>query len=549
MCPQKIDFGTTSTGYPLYNTAATRSIEHRLASTLPAHTLMQRAGASVAAMARAVAPHARYIWIACGPGNNGGDGLMAAALLTSWAKETGGRVQVSWCGDENQLPSDALFALHAARAAQVEFADEPPAHCDLAIDALLGLGAKRQGHEQRRPPKQGPTKPIPMWSKCLYTCADTLLCVDMPTGLDADNGSLNEANYSIIKSVKSIFTITFLTLKPGLFTGHGKDLAGEIWFDDLGLSSAQVPLPPPTAWLGPAATPQNPHCSRSKPTNTHKGQFGDVWVLGGQGLHPTGVAMVGAAMLAARAALCSHAGRVFVVALDDAALGWDPFQPELMMRNASVLDNPSPLPDGVWVCGCGGGEAVIKHLPKLLDQAKSLVLDADALNTVSTTPPMAAVLRDRMSKGQITVLTPHPLEAARLLEWTTSQVQANRLEAANLIAQQYQSICVLKGSGSIIATPSGLTCINPSGNSRLSTAGTGDVLAGMIGAELAHHANGQSPPSPSHELMEWALPAVSNAVFAHGQIADHWPHQRTLTASQLTAALTDRHYPTTINPT
>ena len=547
MHPRKIDPGAFCTGHPLYDTAATRVIEGRLASTLSAHTLIRRAGASVAAMARAVAPHARRIWIACGPGNNGGDGLMAAALLAPWAKAAGVRVQVSWCGNERHLPSDALFALHAAKAAHVEFADEPPVHCDLAIDALLGLGANQQGREQKQPPAQGLTDPIDTWTKCLYERADTLLCVDIPTALNIENGMLNVADNSIKSSVKSIFTITFLTLKPGLFTAHGKDLAGEVWFDDLGLSDSDAPvfLPPPTAWLGLAATPQNPH----RRENTHKGQFGDVWVLGGQGLYPSGVAMVGAAMLAARAALCSHAGRVFVVTLDDAALSWDPMQPELMLRNSRFLDDATPLPDGVWVCGCGGGEAVIAYLPKLLDQAVLLVLDADALNTVSTHQSVAAVLQGRLSKGKITVLTPHPLEAARLLGWTTSQVQANRLKAAGMIAQRYQSICVLKGSGTIIATPSGIISINPSGNSKLSIAGTGDVLAGMIGAELARQSTVEGSQLSSNGLMDLALSAVSEAVFAHGQIADNWPHPHTLTASQLVAALTDRLQPTTINPT
>src|SRR6478672_1546311 len=119
--------------WPLHDVAAIRRIEQRATAALPAHALMQRAGLAVARLALALAPHARTVWVACGPGNNGGDGFEAAMHLRQWGKD----VVVTWLGDEQRAPTDAKLSLQRARGAGVTFADEPPAHCDLAIDALL----------------------------------------------------------------------------------------------------------------------------------------------------------------------------------------------------------------------------------------------------------------------------------------------------------------------------------------------------------------------------------------------------------------------------
>lgn len=536
---------------PLLDTQATRQLECTLASTLPPHTLMKRAGAAVAAMACAVAPHAQVIWIACGPGNNGGDGLMAAALLANWAAASGAQLTVSWCGNENHMPADARFALQQARNAGVIFSDHPPERCDLGIDALLGLGIRQQheGHN-RTPPST-----IDKWVHCLHTRCETLLCVDLPSSLDADTGTYSIAPCKEPSSLKKLFCLTFLTLKPGLFTAQGRDFAGEIWFDDLGasaLDAATNAQPSPAAWLGLHVneTASQHHGSPLR-HNTHKGLFGDVWVLGGQGLQPSGVGMTGAAMLAAKAALHGQAGRVLVAMLDAQSPSWDATQPELMLRSARTLQTSTPLPAGTWVCGCGGGEAIQAHLPKVLAEASQLVLDADALNALSASATLMSILRERPNRGQITVLTPHPLEAARLLNWSTAQVQSNRLEAARVIATQNQCICVLKGSGTILATPSGLVSINPSGNSRLSTAGTGDVLAGMLGASLSRalsHWPNATRPTTLEQHATWldqhVLPAVAAAVWAHGRVADTWPSTHALTASQLAEAFTPFTPPT-----
>ena len=174
-------------------------------------------------------------------------------------------------------------------------------------------------------------------------------------------------------------------------------------------------------------------------------------------------------------------------------------------------------------CGCGGGDAVRSVLPKVLSAARALVLDADALNAIAVDSQLQALLQARGRRGdRSTVLTPHPLEAARLLGVDTGRVQADRLATSRDLAQRFACVAVLKGSGTVIAPSQGTPLINPTGNARLATAGTGDVLAGMIAARLA---GGES-----------AVQAAGAAVYLHGQAADRWPTGAALTASALALA-------------
>jgi len=229
--------------------------------------------------------------------------------------------------------------------------------------------------------------------------------------------------------------------------------------------------------------------------------------------------MTGAALLAACAALHQGAGRVFVGLLDGGSLGVDANHPELMFRPLESLD-PAQL---TVVCGCGGGNAVAAQLPHLLSAASLAVIDADALNSIANDSQLQQLLRARHARGRQTVLTPHPLEAARLLGSTTAEVQQDRLATAQQLAQRFYCTVVLKGSGTVIAAPGVTPVINPTGNALLATAGTGDVLAGMIGARLS---NGKS-----------AFQAACEAVWLHGHAADTWPHNQALTAGALAQVL------------
>lgn len=499
---------TPDRAWPLCNAASTRALESRWAALLPPHTLMARAGLAVAHWARALYPHARHIWVACGPGNNGGDGLVAACHLTQWAQASGAEVSVSWQGDAARLPADAAWALAMARHAGLNWVDAPPERCDIAIDALFGLGG-RTGQADG---------PLAHWLTALRHAPCPVLCVDLPSGLDPDTGDI--AMPTPLCGPRH--TLSLLTLKPGLFTAQGRDTAGEVWLDDLGCATTDGT---PDAWLGitPPPTSQRPHSS-------HKGSHGDVLVLGGQGLQVNGAGMTGAAVLAARAALHGGAGRVYLVPLDaagTASLGWDTDAPELMVRATTQL-TPEWLANSTVVCGCGGGDAVAPWLPLVIVHSRELVLDADALNHVATSLELQAALRLRaQARGTgATAITPHPLEAARLLGCDTHAVQADRLACAQRLAGQLDVICVLKGTGTVVAMPGHTPVINPTGNARLATAGTGDVLAGLLGARL-----GASEANP--------FMATCAAVYRHGWVADAWQDERdgTLTASGLAHGL------------
>ena len=174
-------------------------------------------------------------------------------------------------------------------------------------------------------------------------------------------------------------------------------------------------------------------------------------------------------------------------------------------------------------CGCGGGDAVRAVLHTVLSTARCLVLDADALNALAADSQLQSLLKARRCRErQATVLTPHPLEAARLLACTTAQVQANRPAAARELTQRFGCVVLLKGSGTVVAAPGRTTAINPTGNGRLATAGTGDVLAGLVAALSARG-------MPAFE-------AAAAAAYNHGLVADNWPANRPLTASALAAS-------------
>ncbi|MGV8804318.1 MAG: NAD(P)H-hydrate dehydratase [Polaromonas sp.] len=501
---------------PLYSLGATRQLEAQAAAALPPHTLMQRAGLAVARLTLALAPHARCIWIACGPGNNGGDGFEAALHLHQW----GQRVVLTWTGlpeGKSSLPPDAQASRQRALAAGVPMAQAPPAHFDVCIDALLGIGATLEANRPGSALMQ-------QWLDVMHASEALRLAVDVPTGLACDTGaaSFKPTTKSIAKnarrtSAKGIFTLSLLTLKPGLFTASGRDSAGQVWFDDLGIHPALYPgLAAPCAWLlGADKSLPSPRTHGFHAS--HKGSFGDVAVVGGESAAASH--MTGAALLAASAALHSGAGRVLVSLLGERpSLQVDTAQPEFMFRSFDALD----LKQQTVVCGCGGGEAVKSILARVLSTATRLVLDADALNALAADAQLQRQLIARQGRGYCTVLTPHPLEAARLAGTSAAKVQADRIKAARQLAERFACVVVLKGSGTVIAAPSQPVRVNASGNARLATAGTGDVLAGMLGARLAGGMND--------------FDAACSAVFSHGHRADTWaadkPHQA-LTASAL----------------
>jgi hydroxyethylthiazole kinase-like uncharacterized protein yjeF len=442
--------------------------------------LMERAGLASARLALALAPHARRVLVLAGPGNNGGDGLVAARHLHA----AGMSVMVRSLADLARCPADAAHAWRQASAAGVPCApfaaDERLAmgSNDVVIDALLGLGARR-----------APEGAMAAAIAAVNTQACTRLAIDLPSGLHPDTGALLGS-----QAVQAHATLSLLTLKPGCFTAAGRDHAGQVWWDSLGEDAPAV-----TAWLsGPAACSARRHAA-------HKGSHGDLMVVGGAS------GMSGAAWLAASAALAAGAGRVYVSLLDEKA-GATPLRPELMRQPGAWLLPAARLAALNLVCGCGGGQAVAAALPPLLAHARRLVLDADALNAIASDSQLRQQLLARSRRGQPSVLTPHPLEAARLLGCSAHDVQAERLASAQTLAVSLGCVVVLKGSGSVVAAPGITPNINCTGNAALATAGTGDVLAGWIGGLWAQHGDDAA--------LSTAMAVTTAAVWLHGAAAD-----------------------------
>lgn len=486
--------------WPLYDAAGARALEAWAAATRPPHRLMQTAGLGVARLAQALVPQARGAWVMAGPGNNGGDAFEAA---WHWHR-MGRRVQVSFVGTPGRLPTDAALSFARAQAAGVPITDSltPPEWLspqDISLDGLLGRGLSR-----------APDGQLAAAVAALNQSAAPIMAIDLPSGLPGDTGAL--APRAVC--VQARWTLALLGLPVGLFTAQGRDVAGDIWWDDLAVSPAPTDLIRPVAWLAGGAG-----LLQTRPTrqhSQHKGSYGDVWVVAGA------AHMGGAAVLAGRAALRAGAGRVYIVSLAPLPGLADSQFPELMQGDLEAL-TASRLATATVVAGCGGGQAITAQLPLLLAHSGRLVLDADALNAVAADPALQTALQARST----TVITPHPLEAARLLGCTAADVQADRLQAAASLAQRYRATVVLKGSGSVVASPDETPWILPVGNAALATPGSGDVLAGWLGGLWSQWPADRSAAEPARL-----------AVWQHGWAAEqHSPLGLALPASVLINAL------------
>jgi ADP-dependent NAD(P)H-hydrate dehydratase / NAD(P)H-hydrate epimerase len=491
---------------PLLTVAQLRELETAEQAALSAHTLMTRAGAAAAHFLREQIAHApsaaaaKPVWFAAGPGNNGGDALVAAAEL----KRAGIAVEV--CMPVEVKPDDARWALAEARTAGVPIVAAPPESFDAygwLVDGMFGIGLARA--------LDGVFGALAGRLAARACSHGRVLALDVPSGLDSDTGNVVGDG----PAVRATHTVTFIAAKPGLYTGAGRDHAGAVSVAPIGIKAGTAAenkegmaaavdsgiATPPAAQaallnapaLFAAALP-------ARDFATHKGSFGTLAVLGGD----TG--MCGAPILAARAALLAGAGKVHVGFLGSDAPPYDPPHPELMLHAAGklALDAMDAVAAG---CGMGGSAAARQLVDRLLQFDVPVLLDADALNLVARDNALAAhVAQHAQAHGAPCVLTPHPLEAARLLGADTASVQRDRLATARALATRYAAVAVLKGSGTVIAAPDGRVAINPTGNAALATGGTGDVLGGLIGALLAQ----RLPP--------WE--AALAGVYLHGLAAD-----------------------------
>lgn len=443
---------------PLYTTADLRAVEQHASDDALRNgltPLMERAGLAAAEAARdMLGERGTCILVIAGPGNNGGDALVAARWLRAWFY----RVDVVLDADPARLPVDAARALAAwLQAGGTCVADLPAGSpWQLVIDGLFGIGLRR-ALDGRFAARVAQTQALGI----------PVLSLDLPSGLDADTGAVHGC------AVHATRTLSFLALKPGLFTADGPDHCGEVLLADLGIDATR--LVPASGHALDESLLQSLLPARRR--NSHKGSYGSVGILGGA------PGMVGAALLAARAALLLGAGRVTVGLLDEQGPALDPQQPELMLRAWHELPRLDAL--DVIAAGPGLGDLPAAHasLVWALETTLPLVLDADALNLLARDKGLRTTL---VARSAPTILTPHPAEAARLLASDTRTIQSDRVTAARRMATELGCAVVLKGAGSISAVAGGERWfVHRTGNPGMASAGMGDVLTGMIAALLA----------------------------------------------------------------
>jgi ADP-dependent NAD(P)H-hydrate dehydratase / NAD(P)H-hydrate epimerase len=458
----------------LYLTDEMRALEARAFADSPQPSLMERAGHAASERARTLAGDGRGVLVLAGPGNNGGDAFETAAHL----KRLFYRVEVVFAGDASRLSADAQSALAKWSAVDGRLLQSIPTDTryDLVVDGLFGIGLQR---------------PVGGRHAELIARANALpgrkLALDVPSGIDADTGAVMGIAF------RASHTITFIARKPGLYTLDGPDHCGEVSTAPLGLDAEA--LQPPQGRLVDANLLAMPLVAR--PRNFHKGLAGSVAIVGGA----TG--MVGAAFLAGRAALRLGAGKVFLGLLAGAPPQVDLLQLELMLRDPDALLGAQ----AVTAVAIGPGMGTDTNAQRLLAQGLGLdvplVVDADALNMISASPPMQSALAARKAAS---LLTPHPAEAARLLGVDTTAVQSDRVKAARALASRFKCWLALKGNGTVIAAPDGRWWINTSGNPGMSSAGMGDVLTGIVASLLAQGLGAET--------------ALLAGVYLHGAAAD-----------------------------
>ncbi len=477
---QAIEANARSLPHSVWPAQAMAQLERDAADSLglTLYELMQRAGQASYELTRALWPQAQHWLILCGHGNNGGDGYVIARL----AQAAGINVTLLACEGSKPLPQEAEQArdswlaaggtLHAADAAW-------PEQVDVIIDALLGTGLNR-----------APAAPYDRLITQMNTHAAPVFAVDIPSGLLAASGTTPGA------AVVASHTLSMIALKPGQLTGKARDHVGQLHCDELGLRAFLAGETAPVRrfdaqdlarWLPP------------RKATSHKGDNGKLLVVGGD----SGTA--GAIRMTGEAALRTGAGLVRVLTHEDNIGPILTARPELMVDALSEqrLEQALAWADVIAIGpGLGQREWAQKALKKVAASEKPMLWDADALN----------LLAINADNRQNRIITPHPGEAARLLGISASEVESDRLHAAQALAKRYGGVVVLKGAGTVIASSAGEIAITDVGNAGMASGGMGDVLSGIIAAL----------PGQKLALFE----AACAGCVAHGATADAIARQR-----------------------
>ncbi len=478
---------------PLYTAEQVRNLDRTAIEDfgVDGFDLMKRAGRAAFRLARRRWPEANRFLVLCGGGNNGGDGYVVAGL----AAQQGIACRCVAVSDPARLSGTAAAAHAFARESGIEvtplesIGDEGLGsflgEADLVVDTLLGTGLSGDV----RAPYAGVidrlnASPVPV------------LAVDIPSGLCSDTGR------ELGTAVRAAATITFIGRKAGLYTGKARDCTGPVSFDDLAVEPAVYDAEPaPAAWLwSPEAA-----LARLPPRHPtmHKGECGRVLVVGGD------EGMGGAGILAAESALRCGAGLVFLATRSPHVPAALARRPEIQARAVEHGNDLDALLERVDVVvvgpGLGRGAWGQQMLQRVAGFAGPVVADADALMLMQTlgVPVEAAQW----------ILTPHPGEAARLLNTGVPEVESDRYQSLSMLVAQQGATVILKGAGSLVGSPGRAPAVIEGGNAGMATAGMGDVLSGAIGALLGQ---GLAPFHAAVTGAAWHAAAADQALARTG---------------------------------
>ncbi|MFW2373064.1 MAG: NAD(P)H-hydrate dehydratase [Gammaproteobacteria bacterium] len=439
----------------LYSAAACRELDRISIEQyeIAGYELMCRAGQAILDRLQEKYHLTQRIIVCCGAGNNAGDGYVLARL----AMQAGYKVEVVSLVDPKKLNGDAARAYKDWKSMGHQLSDfnsKLMHRSDVIVDALLGTGLERE--------VEGAWREV---IEEMNQSAVPVISVDIPSGLSADTGTVMGV------AVKADMTISFIGLKKGLFTHQAADYCGEIFFDSLSV--------PEEVYKQVAADAQLLHWSllqdwiKPRQHDSHKGQFGHVLVVGGN------YGMAGAVRLSAEAALRTGAGLVSVITRPEHVSAVLAGRPEVMVHGTNELIPQHLLHKADVIIigpGLGRDDWANRLLGQVLETNSPKVIDADALGLLAQVEDV---------RDHNWVLTPHPGEAARLLDEIAEIIQKERFSACELIQQQYGGTVVLKGAGSLINSSQTPVKVCAYGNPGMASAGMGDVLSGLIGALIA----------------------------------------------------------------
>jgi NAD(P)H-hydrate epimerase len=441
----------------LYTAQQTRELEHIVSEkhSISFSELMAQAGNAALKTLKQHWPTANHILILCGPGNNGGDGYE----LARQAKHDGYQVTVLQIGDNKGLSLTATKAREKllATGTDIQSFQTPLPAADIIVDALLGIGLNRSIDGNMRSVVES-----------VNASQTPVLSLDIPSGLHADNGNVMST------AINAAATINFIGLNIGLFTGHGPDHTGHVYFDSLNVPSIVYETKTPTVQR--LSLEKNNPILTPRQRTSHKGLFGHLLVIGGDD------GMSGAPGIAAEAGARVGSGLVSIATKTTHAIQLDIVRPELMCHGIETPTGLAPLLQAATAITLGPGLGQqnwgesLYH--KTIKTNHPMVVDADALNLLSQNP----------QHNDHWILTPHPGEAARLLNCSNADIQANRLNAVQELQRIYGGIIVLKGAGTLISNGTMPIQLSTLGNPGMSSGGMGDVLAGVIGGLLAQGA-------------------------------------------------------------